>query len=73
MFHLWLGVWTFIVLSWFSTGCATTCRDPEARAAKHGTVLECKKMLQYQNGRQVARCTVSTPSGDKQFHYGVCE
>ncbi len=53
-------------------GCATTCRTPEERAAMYGTVLECKPS-HVKGHSDRARCTVSTPDGDRDFNFKVCE
>lgn len=54
-------------------GCSTlayaTC---EERAGRHGTVLECKETLIYQDGQRVTRCLVSTQTGDKFHYYKSC-
>ena len=55
-------------------GCATTdFATCEERAARHGTVLECKPVLEYQDGHRVTRCLVSTPGGDQMHYYKSCQ
>ncbi len=54
-------------------GCATTAYATcEERAAQHGTVLECKPIMEYRDGHRVTRCLVSTPEGDKFHYYKSC-
>jgi len=55
------------VVAMFFGGCATTYDSCEDRAAKRGTVLECKQTLFVKSGKPVVRCLVSTPKGD-EFH-----
>lgn len=50
-------------------GCAHTCLKPELRAAKFGTVLECKDV----SGEPKTRCLISTPDGDVNHYFKACE
>jgi len=50
-------------------GCAHTCRPVEERAAKFGTVLECKDVP----GEPKTRCLISTPDGDIHHFFKACE
>jgi hypothetical protein len=63
---------TLTILVMYFAGCATTCREPEVRAAQFGTLLECKPS-HVQGKADRAACTVSTPDGDRVFHFKVCE
>jgi hypothetical protein len=71
-FITWIVVDAVAVAILALTGCATTCREPEVRAAQFGTVLECKPQ-HVQGKADRAACTVSTPDGDRVFHFKVCE
>jgi hypothetical protein len=53
----------------FLGGCAHTCLAPEERAAKFGTVLECKDVP----GEPKTRCLISTPDGDVSHFFKACE
>ncbi len=60
-------------LALIAGGCATgTYATCEERAARHGTVLECRPVLEYRDGQRVTRCLVSTPGGDKFHYYKSC-
>ncbi len=83
-----MKTWLFVMSVWTITsialaGCAhptgriyvSGCEEPESRAAKFGTVLECTEHARCHpmtGCRPAADCLVSTPRGDETHTFPVC-